>query len=135
MAGTAWLAEVGTLRVPAGAKALARSSRPWPYTGSTPGSPRSSAVLNRICSASCGERVGKDCSNSARAPATTGPENEVPDTSQQLWLLQPVITSSPGATRKPAAATPALLEKLDRVLVLSVEPTAATKPAYLGSTE
>ncbi len=63
------------------------------------------------------------------APATIGVENEVPLTCQQVLLSHPVMRFSPGATMKPAAATPALLEKLDSTLLSLVEPTPTTNPA------
>ena len=72
--------------------------------------------------------LGKACSNSAKAPDTWGAAKEVPEPSWHTLALQLVMMFSPGAARYPAAATPAWLEKLDRVPEALVDPTAITEP-------
>ena len=73
-------------------------------------------------------RFGKACSSKARAPATTGAENEVPEARKQVVPSQPVMMFSPGATTNFEAVLPARLEKLEMVFDWSVEPTARIEP-------
>src|SRR5580698_3601872 len=99
-------------------------------------------------------RVGNAWRRSARAPATVGAENDVPDTRKQLPLVLQLLTMlSPGATTKPALASKPLasataekleIERFDAPQFAAVrlapdsaqltDPTASTEPTYLGST-
>jgi len=99
-----------SVNAPGPRTALLALSRPQPYTASTPGWPRSVAVVRMVCCTLLALLHGNACHTIAAVPVTAGAASEVPEARPLNWVPStPGTATRPGATRHQEAALPQAL--------------------------